>query len=134
MVLGIEQATMKADGTQDLLRGLLQVIRCQDVGWIGKETGRRVEIEVRRVEQLAIGSFLRRASPSIDDVTLPRDRFGELTGCVSILLEVAAADRDRGPRTSRRRGGARQARRHPAKQAALNLRILTPVGVFRPPA
>jgi hypothetical protein len=27
-------------------------------------------------------------------VTLPRDRFGEFTGCVSILFEVAAAHRD----------------------------------------
>jgi hypothetical protein len=41
-----------------------------------------------------MGFFLRRASPSIYDVTLSRDRLGELPRRVAVLLELAAADRD----------------------------------------
>src|SRR5689334_11788937 len=38
--------------------------------------------------------FLGRASPSIHDVTLARDRLRELPRSVAVLLEVAAADWD----------------------------------------
>src|SRR5262245_34738189 len=41
-----------------------------------------------------MGFFLGRASPSIHDVTLSRDRFCERPRRVAVLLEVAAADRD----------------------------------------
>jgi hypothetical protein len=62
VILGIEQATVKTDSTEDLLRGLLQVVGGQDIGWIDKKTSRGIKIQLRSVEQLHDGLVL---APSV---------------------------------------------------------------------
>lgn len=50
MVLGVEEATMQADGAHDLLCSLLEVIRRKHIRRIRKKTGRCIKIEPSGLE------------------------------------------------------------------------------------
>ena len=94
MVLGVEKTSMQADGTHDLLCSLLEVIRRRHIRRIRKQTVAASRSSRAASSNLTMGFFLRRASPSIHDVTFSRDRLCELPRRVPVLLEIAAADRD----------------------------------------
>jgi hypothetical protein len=92
---------MEANGTENLLRSLLQMSCGEDIGGSARRRAAAFKSSAAASRRVLIG-FLRAASPAMDEAPFASDSLGKLAENSSVVVEVATSDRkDINPQTSK---------------------------------
>jgi hypothetical protein len=101
VILGVDQPAMEANGTENLLRSLLQMICGEGVGGSSRSRAAAFKSSAAASRRFLIG-FLLAASPAMDEAPFASDSFGKLAENSSVVVEVATSDRkDINPQASK---------------------------------